>query len=116
MKKTLFVLIAVAGIVTFLLRAFPFIIFNEKKKMPIGVKYIVDMLPAAIMSVLVVYCIKNDVFNIKNAIVSMDITKLRGLVSSLVAITSVVLIHLWKRKTLLSIAVGTAVYMIMIRL
>ena len=96
--------IAVASIVTMLIRAFPFAVFGGDKKRPAVIDYLADVLPYAIMGMLVVYCLKN---------VSL-VTAPHGL-SELIACVLVVLLHLWKRNTLLSIIAGTAAYMFLIQ-
>lgn len=98
-------LVGITALVTYLLRAIPFWIFNGKKSMPPLIKKITDLLPPAIIAVLVIYCVKADI-----------VTLSMGSVASLVALASVALVHLWKRNTLLSIAVGTALYMLFIRI
>lgn len=98
-------LIIVAGIMSLICRATPFLIFSGKREMPKALKRITDALPPAIMAVLVIYCLKD-------AIAVINYSSL----AALIAILSVVGIHLWKRNTLLSISVGTIIYMIMIRL
>ena len=52
-------LVAVMSIVTILLRAAPFLVF--KKKAPAYVMYLGKVLPAAIIGMLVVYCLKDIV-------------------------------------------------------
>ena len=96
--------IAVASIVTMLIRAFTFAVFGGDKKRPAVIDYLADVLPYAIMGMLVVYCLKN---------VSL-VTAPHGL-SELIACVLVVLLHLWKRNTLLSIIAGTAAYMFLIQ-
>ena len=93
-----------ASIVTMLIRAFPFAVFGGDKKRPAVIDYLADVLPYAIMGMLVVYCLKN---------VSL-VTAPHGL-SELIACVLVVLLHLWKRNTLLSIIAGTAAYMFLIQ-
>ena len=100
-----FILIAVAAIVTIALRAVPFVLFGGKRKMPDKIRQIADILPPAIMGVLVIYCLKNP-------IASLDMS----LVYQLIAVAVVVLMHLWRRNTLLSIFTGTAVYMLLINI
>ena len=98
-------LIAIAAFITFLLRAFPFLIFRGKQEMPAFVRGIADKLPPAIIAVLVVYCLKGSLTQI-----GMES------LAAATALVFVVVLHLWKRNTLLSIAVGTVIYMIGIRL
>jgi len=98
-------LIAVAAVVTIALRFLPFLIFNGKRKTPELVVYLGKVLPYAIMGMLVVYCFKNT------AILQAPFGLPEFLAGGLV-----VLLHLWKRNTLLSIVGGTVVYMLLIQL
>lgn len=101
-------LIAITAVITFLLRAIPFMIFGGGKQMPDRVKKVADLLPAAIMTVLVIYCIKAELLSIATGV---SITA----IGSAVALLVVVAVHLWKRNTLVSIGVGTVIYMVLIR-
>jgi len=103
MHALLIVLIC-AG-VTLLLRALPFIFFGGKGGVPKWVASLGNALPPAIMAALVVYCLKSVPFG----------TFLGGAMQ-LVAGAVVVAVHLLKRNTLLSIAAGTAAYMLLIRM
>lgn len=97
--------IAVAGLVTVLLRFLPFIIFSGNKETPEVINYLGKVLPYAIMAMLVVYCLKGTSF----AAFPYGIPEA---VSCLV----VVLLHLWKRNTLISIVGGTLCYMVLVQL
>ncbi len=96
--------IAVASVVTMLIRFLPFAVFGGDKNRPAVIDYLAEVLPYAIMGMLVVYCLKN---------VSL-VTAPHGL-PELIACVLVVLLHLWKRNTLLSIIAGTAAYMFLIQ-
>lgn len=98
------IVIAMASVVTMLIRALPFLVFGGNKKRPAVIDYLADVLPYAIMGMLVVYCLKS---------VSL-VTAPHGL-PELIACVAVVLLHLWKRNTLLSIIAGTAVYMVLVQ-
>lgn len=97
-------LIAICALVTFALRAFPFVIFGGKREMPEQFKAVANKLPPAIIAVLVIYCLKNDLFVLTTSAIA-----------SAVAIIAVVIVHIKKRNTLLSIALGTIIYMALIR-
>lgn len=97
-------LIAVVAIVTLLLRMFPFIIFGGKRKTPEIITYLGKVLPYAIMGMLVVYCLKN-----------ISITSFPFGIPEVIASSVVVLLHLWKRNTLISVGGGTVLYMILIQ-
>ncbi len=96
-------LIAIASGITFLIRALPFLVF-KKRQMPAFIKEIADKLPPAIIAVLVIYCLKSPMTQFGTETIAAAI-----------AIAGVVILHLWKRNTLLSVAAGTILYMIFIR-
>ncbi|MDD7130738.1 MAG: AzlD domain-containing protein, partial [Firmicutes bacterium] len=50
---------AVMAIVTLLLRAMPFILFDHGDRTPKWILYLGKVLPPAIMSMLVVFCLRN---------------------------------------------------------
>lgn len=97
--------IAIVALGTMLTRFLPFLVFPEGKPTPKYVQYIGKALPGAVFGLLVIYCLKN---------VSL-LTGSHGL-PELIAIAVVVLLHLWKRQMLLSIAAGTVCYMLLVQL
>lgn len=98
-------IVAVASLCTILVRALPFVLFGRSGTPGRGVLYLGRVLPPAVMAILVVYCLKSSSFS-----------AVTGYLPQLVAVAVVVVLHLWRRNTLLSIAGGTAVYMILLRL
>ena len=97
-------LIAVVSIVTILLRAIPFLVFGNGQKTPKFIVFLSKYLPYAIMGMLVVYCLKGVTI----------LTAPHGL-PELMGVAAVVLLHIWKRNTLLSIGGGTVLYMILVQ-
>ncbi|MCQ2413475.1 MAG: branched-chain amino acid transporter permease [Clostridia bacterium] len=95
--------IAVVVLGTMTTRFLAFILFPEGKTPPKFISYLGTVLPFAVIGLLVVYCLKDAVF-----------APFHGL-PELIAITVVVLLHLWKKNTLLSIGVGTVVYMVLVQ-
>ena len=94
--------LCVAG--TMLTRFLPFLIFKEDRKTPGFVQYIGKYLPSAVFGMLVVYCLKNvNLFAGTHGI------------PEILASAAVVGLHVWKRNTLLSIAVGTVFYMFLVQ-
>ena len=90
-------IIAVAAIVTF-------VAFGGKREVPETVTYLGKVLPPAIMVILVIYCVKGiNLFTSSHGI------------PELLSIAVVALLHIWKKNTLLSIAVGTILYMILVQ-
>ena len=90
---------------TVITRFLPFLVFSPQKPTPRYVQYLGKALPAAIFGMLVVYCLKN---------VSL-LSGSHGLPEAL-AIAVTAGLHLWKRQMLLSIAGGTAAYMLLVQL
>ena len=99
------ILIAVMTLVTMATRFLPFLIFGENRKTPTIITYLGQVLPFAIMGMLVVYCLK-DVAWLEAPFGAPEI-----LGCAIVAV-----LHLWKRNTLLSIGAGTVAYMLMVQL
>ena len=97
-------IIVVAGAVTLLLRFLPFLIFNGKRETPPYIIYLGKVLPYAIMGMLVIYCLRGISF-----------TAAANFLTELIACAVVVLAHVWKRNTLLSIISGTVCYMLLVQ-
>lgn len=102
--QALIVILAVS-LGTQITRWLPFLLFPEKKEPPKTVLYLGRVLPPAMMGLLVVYCFK-----------SVDFLSGSHGLPELLATAAVVGLHRWKRNVLLSIAGGTAVYMVLLRL
>lgn len=98
------IIIVLVAVTTLATRAIPFILFPEGKKIPKAVEYLGKVLPPAVIGMLVVYCFKSV-----NLISSPF-----GLPEFIAGIT-VVLLHVWKRNNLLSIGVGTVLYMVLVQ-
>ncbi|UTY40137.1 AzlD domain-containing protein [Allocoprobacillus halotolerans] len=96
-------LIGVIAIVTFITRVLPFVVLKDKSY-PI-IEYLGDVLPYAIMAMLVVYCLK-----------SVDLLSDNHGLSEIIGVSSVVILHLLKRNTLLSIIGGTIIYMLCVQI
>lgn len=97
-------LIALVALVTIGLRFLPFLIFRENRTTPPIVAYLGQILPFAIMGMLVVYCLKDVV-----------ITTAPFGIPEFLGCAVVALLHLWKRNTLLSIGAGTLCYMLLVQ-
>ena len=106
MDKNLHAIVAIAimAIISYLLRALPFLIFSGKQTPPF-IQYLGKYLPYAIMGMLVIYCLKEV----------RPLAYPYGL-PELIAIAIVALLHIWKRNTLLSIVSGTVSYMLLVQL
>lgn len=102
--KYILITILICTLCTQVTRWLPFLLFGGKRQVPKLVRYLGTILPAAIMAVLVVYCLKG-------------ITLLAypyGL-PELISAALVVVLQWKKGNTLLSIALGTVCYMVLVQ-
>ena len=99
------VLILTMTVVTMGTRFLPFLLLGDKRQTPPFIRYLGKVLPYAIMGMLVVYCLKNVSF-----------LSAPHALPELLSCAMVVLLHLWKRNTLLSIGGGTLCYMLLVQL
>ena len=97
--------VLVIAAVTAALRFIPFLVFSSGRKTPDIILYLGKFLPYAIMAMLVVYCLKG--VNLFTAPFGLP---------ELIGVAVVVILHIWKRNTLLSIAGGTVCYMLLVQL
>ena len=97
-------IVAVAAAVTIALRFLPFLIFGENRKTPPLITYLGQVLPYAIMGMLVVYCLKG-----------VDLTAAPFGIPEILGCALVAGLHIWKRNTLLSIGLGTVCYMLLVQ-
>lgn len=97
-------LIAIMSVVTILLRNLPFMIFRSEEKTPKVLKYLGGVLPGAIMGMLVIYCFK-----------STPVIDYPYAIPEIIATAVVVGLYLWRKNILLSITVGTVLYMVLVQ-
>ena len=97
----LIILISTAA--TFFTRAFPFLLFGRKQPSK-TVLYVGKYLPSAVIAILVVYCLLGSGFEVNTVL------------PKFIAGFAVVVLHVWKRNNLLSIGLGTIIYMALVQL
>ncbi|MEW8972860.1 MAG: AzlD domain-containing protein [Tissierellaceae bacterium] len=97
------VLIVVA-LITGFTRAIPYLLFGRKKELSKTVQYLGIVLPPAIIIILVVYCLRN-----------INFTAFPFGLAELISIGIVIVAQVAKKNTFLSIFLGTACYMVLIR-
>mgnify|MGYP001852714612 FL=1 len=100
-------IITVAMVVlgTAVTRFLPFLVFPSGKPTPKYVQFLGKFLPAAVFGLLVIYSLKDvSVFSGSRGIPEM------------ISILLVIVLHVWKRQMLLSIAGGTVCYMLLVQL
>jgi len=96
--------IAVMAAVTFLTRALPFLLFDRGDHPSRIVLYLGQVLPPAIIAMLIVYCLKGVSF-----------ASSAGWVPSLLAGLTALALHLWKKNDLISIFGATVLYMVLVQ-
>ena len=97
-------LVLIMAVVTFLLRALPFLIFSGKRQTPAYITYLGEVLPPAIIGMLVVYCLKD--MNLRQSPFGLP---------EIIGAAGVVALQVWKRNSLVSILGGTVLYMVLVQ-
>ena len=97
------ILVAVMALVTMILRFLPFLVF--RKQTPPYITYLGQVLPSAIIGMLVIYCLRD-----------VDLITAPFGLPELLAAGCAVGVQAWKRNSILSILAGTVLYMALIRL
>ncbi len=93
--------VLIMAAVTFAIRIAPFILFGKGKATPKYIAYIGNYLPPAVMSMLIIYCLRN-----------VRISQFPFGLPEAIGIIAVAVLHIWKRNNLISIIGGTAIYMV----
>ncbi len=102
--ETSLLLILVVSLTTFSTRVIPFLVFPKGKEIPPIIHYLGKVLTPAVIGMLVVYCLKD--------------TKILSApygTAELISVAVVAILHIWKRNNLLSIGVGTVLYMVLVQ-
>lgn len=97
--------ILIMGLVTLATRLLPVLIFGRGKKVPDYILYLGKVVPFTAMGLLIVYCLKDVSF----------MESPHGL-PELIALAIVSGSYIWKRNTILSVVIGTVVYMILVQM
>ena len=98
------IMIAMVVLGTMATRFLPCIVFPHGKETPKYVQYLGKALPGAVFGLLVVYSLK-----------SVSLIAYPHGIPEFIALAFVVVLHLWKRQMLLSIAGGTVLYMVLVQ-
>jgi len=98
------IIVALLALGTAITRFLPFLLFRDAAAAPRYVHYLGKLLPPAAISLLVVYCLRYISF-----------TAAPHGIPEGIAILVVAALHIWRKNTLLSIAAGTASYMLLVQ-
>lgn len=101
--RSVVIILAVAGTI-FFTRLIPFLFFPKGKEVPAVIQYLGKVLPPAVIGMLVIYCLKG-----------VNFTSVSHFAPELIAVAAVIVLHVWKRNNLLSIGVGTVLYMFLVQ-
>ena len=97
-------IILLVSVSTFATRLVPFLLFPKGKEIPKVIEYLGKVLTPAVIGMLVVYCLKDT-----------PVVAAPHGIPELIAVLTVVVLHVWKRNNLLSIGVGTVLYMFLVQ-
>lgn len=97
--------IAIAAAATIATRFLPFILLPKDKETPAYLQYLGKVLPPALFGMLVIYSLKDTNW----------LGATHG-APELIAIFVTLILHIYKRNMLISIAAGTIVYMLLVQM
>ena len=97
-------IIAVMGGAVLATRILPVLVFGRSDKVPEFILYLGKVIPYTAMGLLIVYCLR-------------DVSVLHGShgLPELFALVAVTASYLWKRNTILSVIIGTVIYMFLVQ-
>jgi branched-subunit amino acid transport protein AzlD len=98
------VFFGIISLTTIVIRVLPFFLFPENKKTPKYIIYLGKVLPYTIIGMLVIYCLKD-----------ISLTKAPFGLPEAISIAAIIVLHLWKSNTFLSIGAGTVIYMLLVQ-
>lgn len=98
-------IILTMSVTTIILRFLPFVFFSGKKETPKYLVYLGEVLPQAIISMLIIYCLREVNF----AAAPFGLPEI-------IAIVFVGVLQAVKHNSLLSVLGGTAAYMLLVQL
>lgn len=101
--RSIAIILAVA-ITIFFTRLIPFLFFPKGKEVPPVIRYLGKVLPPAVIGMLVIYCLK-----------AVSFASVSRWAPEFIAVAVVIVLHIWKRNNLLSIGVGTVLYMFLVQ-
>ena len=100
------IIILVMGLITLATRLIPVFVFGRgDKKVPDYILYLGKVVPFTAMGLLIVYCLKD-----------VPILESPHGLPELIALAIVSGTYLWKRNTILSVVIGTVVYMMLVQM
>ena len=98
-------IILVIGLATLLTRILPVLIFGRGEKVPGYIVYLGKVVPYTAMGLLIVYCLR-------------DVSFLEGShgLPEIIALAVVSISYIWKKNAILSVVIGTVLYMFLLQM
>ena len=98
------IVILVMGLAVLATRIVPVLIFGRGEKVPEFILYLGRVVPYTAMGLLIVYCLRDvPVFDASHGL------------PELIALAVVAVSYIWKRNTIFSVVIGTALYMFLVQ-
>ena len=98
------IVIIVMGLAVLATRIVPVLIFGRGEKVPEFILYLGRVVPYTAMGLLIVYCLRDvPVFDAPHGL------------PELIALAVVAVSYIWKRNTIFSVVIGTALYMFLVQ-
>jgi len=98
------IVIAVMGLAVLATRIVPVLIFGRGGKVPEFILYLGRVVPYTAMGLLIVYCLRD-----------VPVLDSPHRLPEIIALAVVTGTYLWKRNTILSVVIGTALYMFLVQ-
>ena len=98
------IIILVIGAATLATRILPVLIFGRGEKVPDFILYLGKVVPYTAMGLLIVYCLKD-----------VSIVEGTHALPEIISLAAVSVSYLWKRNTILSVVLGTILYMVLVQ-
>jgi branched-subunit amino acid transport protein AzlD len=93
------------GLMTLATRILPVLIFGRGEKVPEYILYLGRVVPYTAMGLLIVYCLKDTA-----------IIEAPHALPEIISMAVVVLTYLWRRNSILSVVIGTVLYMFLVQM
>ena len=103
-NKELLITALIIVFATLIIRFLPFVIKRKSIAERKYIKFLGDMMPYSMIALLVIYCLKE-----------VNLIKYPYGIPELISIAIIIILHIIKRNVLISIGVGTVIYMILVQ-
>ena len=98
------IVILVMGLMTLATRIVPVLIFGRGEKVPEYILYLGRVVPYTAMGLLIVYCLRD-----------VPVLESPHALPEAISLAVVCLTYIWKRNTIFSVVIGTALYMFLVQ-